>query len=82
MGTTTQLLNNRKKIWRIEKFSLSLSMKKYIVTFGFHSDDEGYITTNSKPITAKNPEEAEIKLKDQFESYEGVSCEIIAVKEA
>ena len=57
-------------------------MKKYIVTLGFHSDDEGYITTNSKHITAKNPEEAEIKLKDQFESYEGVSCEIIAVKEA
>ncbi len=53
-------------------------MKNFIVTFGFNSED-GWITTKSKPIPAENEEEASLKLKDQFESYEGESCEIISV---
>ena len=51
----------------------------YIVTFGFNGD-EGYQVVNSKPIFAKSENEAELMLKDQFESYEGVSCEIISTK--
>ena len=56
-------------------------MKKYIVTFGFYSD-EGYTTGKSKPIQAENADEAAIMLKDQFESYEGIPCTIISVNEA
>ena len=51
----------------------------YIVTFGFNGD-EGYQVVNSKPIFAKSENEAELMLKDQFESYEGVSCDIISTK--
>jgi hypothetical protein len=51
----------------------------YIVTFGFNGD-EGYQVVNSKPIFAKNENEAELMLKDQFESYEGQSCDIISTK--
>jgi hypothetical protein len=53
-------------------------MKNFIVTFGFNSED-GWLTTKSKPIPAENEEEAGLKLKDQFESYEGMSCEIYSV---
>ncbi len=56
-------------------------MKKYIVIFGFDSD-EGYTTGKSKPIQAENADEAAIMLKDQFESYEGIPCTIISVNEA
>jgi len=51
----------------------------YIVTFGFNGD-EGYQVVNSKPIFAKSENEAELMLKDQFESYEGQSCDIISTK--
>jgi hypothetical protein len=50
----------------------------YIVTFGFEGDD-GYKTVKSKPIYASNEDEAAIMLKDQFESLEGMSCDIISV---
>lgn len=55
-------------------------MKKFIVTFGFNSD-EGYQVAKSKPIGAENSQEAEIKLKDQFENLEGIPCEIITTNE-
>jgi hypothetical protein len=51
-------------------------MKEYIVTFGFNGD-EGYQTATSKPIQALSEHDAEIELKDQFESLEGISCHII-----
>lgn len=51
----------------------------YIVTFGFNGD-EGYQVVKSKPIFAKSENEAELMLKDQFESYEGQSCDIISTK--
>jgi len=47
-------------------------------TFAFMADGEMY---TSKPIEADNEQEAAIKLIDQFESYEGVSCEIISTLE-
>lgn len=56
-------------------------MNKYIVTFGFEDQDEGeYRIAKSKPIPAENEDEACIKLKDQFESMEGIPCEIHSVK--
>ena len=55
------------------------SKNYYIVTFGFNGD-EGYQVVKSKPILASNENEAEIMLKDQFESYEGTSCDIITVE--
>jgi len=55
-------------------------MKSFIVTFGFNSD-EGYAVKESKPISAKDANEAELTLKDQFESYEGIECSIIATRE-
>lgn len=54
-------------------------MKKFIVTFGATIDDEYQVLT-SKPIEAEDEQEAEIKLKDQFESLEGEPCTIISVK--
>lgn len=55
-------------------------MKKYVITFGFLGDDD-YIVTTSKPIPAADEESAMIMLQDQFESHEGIHCDIIAVKE-
>ena len=51
-------------------------MKEFIVTFGFNGD-EGYQVVDSKPIQADTEQGAEIKLKDQFEMLEGISCNII-----
>jgi hypothetical protein len=53
---------------------------KYKIRFGY-SSDEGYVTAESKPIAATSEQEACEKLKEQFESYEGVGCEIISVVE-
>lgn len=56
-------------------------MQKYIVTFGFEDPDDGeYQIVKSKPILAENEDEACIMLKDQFESMEGMPCEIHSVK--
>lgn len=55
-------------------------MKKFIVTFGFNGD-EGYQIVKSKPIPAKDEDEACITLKDQFEMTEGISCNIISAAE-
>lgn len=51
----------------------------FIVKFGFNGDD-GYQVVESKPILAQDENEAAAMLKDQFESLEGMSCEIISVK--
>jgi len=53
-------------------------MSKYVVTFGFNGDN-GYEVVKSKPITANTDDEAGNMLKDQFESYEGIHCDIISV---
>ena len=45
-------------------------MKEYLIVF-----NGGQC---SKPILANNSEEACEKLKDQFESFEGIPCDIIA----
>ncbi len=55
-------------------------MKNFIVTFGFNGD-EGYQVVKSKPIPAKDEQEACITLKDQFEMTEGISCTVISVEE-
>jgi hypothetical protein len=55
-------------------------VKNYKIQFGY-SSDEGYITAVSKPIPATSEQEACEKLIDQFESLEGVGCEIINVEE-
>lgn len=51
----------------------------YVVVFGFEGDD-GYTQAKSKPILAKNEDEAAEKLQDQFHSYEGIEPDIISVK--
>ena len=53
-------------------------MNEYIVTFGFNGDD-GYEVVKSKPISAEGEIEACIVLRDQFEMYEGIQCDIISV---
>lgn len=55
-------------------------MKEYIVYFGFNCDGE-YVSTKSKPILAESDQDAAIKLIDQFESYEGIPCEVYTVEE-
>lgn len=55
--------------------------KQYIVTFGFTNDEGEYVTQRSKPISAENGDEASILLKDQFECFEGIPCDIISVTE-
>ena len=59
---------------------INTTMKRFIVTFGYQSD-EGYQLGKSKPIPAKDANEAELTLKDQIESYEGVECDIISTNE-
>ena len=54
-------------------------MNKYIITFGFQDEDD-YQIAKSKPISAKDEDEACILLKDQFESLEGMDCDIRSVK--
>lgn len=54
---------------------------KYIVTFSFQGDDGETKIQKSNPIEAEDANEATIKLKDQFESFEGISCTIISTKE-
>jgi hypothetical protein len=53
-------------------------MNSYIIKFGFHGDD-GYEVCWSKPIEAVSEHHAVYKFTDQFESYEGISCDIISV---
>jgi len=53
-------------------------MNSYIIRFGYH-DDGGYVVCNTKPIPADNENDAVYKFTDQFESYEGISCDIISV---
>ena len=54
-------------------------MNQYIITFGFQDEDD-YQIAKSKPIFAKDEDDACILLKDQFESMEGIDCEIIRAK--
>lgn len=54
-------------------------MNYYIITFGFNSDD-GYKVVNSRPIYAKDEDEATEKLIEQFENYEGIPCEVYGIK--
>jgi len=56
-------------------------MNYYVVTFGFSDPDGGdYQITKSNPILAENEDTACILLKDQFESMEGIDCEVFSVK--
>jgi len=56
-------------------------MQEYIVTFGFEDPDNGeYQIAKSKPILAENEDAACNLLKDQFESVEGMPCDIRSVK--
>jgi len=72
-------------IYEGQKVPLDLPMLEekennyYIIKFGFNDDGE-YKVVNSKPIYAQNEEEAAYKLRDQFESYEGISIEIISIE--
>lgn len=53
--------------------------KEYTITYGFQSDSGQYTTSKSKPIPAASANEAAIMLKDQFESFEGLPCDIISI---
>jgi len=56
-------------------------MNYYVVTFGFSDPDGGdYQLSKSNPILAENEDAACILLKDQFESMEGIDCEVYSVK--
>jgi hypothetical protein len=56
-------------------------MNYYVVTFGFDDPDGGdYQISKSNPILAENEDNAAILLKDQFESMEGIDCEVFSVK--
>ena len=56
------------------------SKSYYVVNFGFYDDNEGeYRVVKSKPIYAESEQDAAIKLKDQFETLEGIQCEIFSV---
>jgi hypothetical protein len=56
-------------------------MNYYVVTFGFSDPDtDEYQITKSNPIASENEDEACILLKDEFESMEGIDCEIYSVK--
>jgi len=54
-------------------------MEKFIVEFGYHQEGGEYVVRSSKPIPAKDEQEASWLLKDQFESFEGEECNIISV---
>jgi hypothetical protein len=54
-------------------------MEKFIVTFGYQQDGGEYVVQSSKPIPAKDEQEASWILKDQFESFEGEECNIISI---
>ena len=51
---------------------------QYVITFAFDGD-LGYMVQHSKPIAANDEQEACQMLIDQFESYEGIPCNIIGV---
>lgn len=53
---------------------------RYVVYFGFNSDDGEYKVQKSNPIDAESEDDAARKLKDQFESYEGTECTVISVE--
>ena len=56
-------------------------MKKYVITYGFHDQDENdYRIGKTKSINAKDEDDASIKFKDQFESFEGIPVDIIKVE--
>jgi hypothetical protein len=56
-------------------------MNYYVVTFGFSDPDGGdYQVTISNPILAEDEDTACILLKDQFEAFEGIDCEVFSVK--
>ncbi len=54
------------------------NMEKFEITFGFNNDGE-YIISKTNPILATDEQEACYKLIDQFESYEGIPCDVISV---
>ncbi len=54
-------------------------MNTYIITFGFNNDGE-YEVQQSKPIKAESENEAIWKLQDNFETYEGIPCDVISVE--
>lgn len=54
-------------------------MEKFIVKFGYYEEGGNYAVQSSKPIPAKDEQEASWILKDQFESFEGEECTIISI---
>lgn len=53
-------------------------MNEYIVTFGFNGDN-GYEVLKSKPIPSETDTDVCNTLREQFEMYEGIQCDIISV---
>lgn len=64
---------------RDEKYAHGGSLHQYIVVFQYNDDGET-ITAKSKPIPARDENEAAMILHEQFETYEGRECYIITVK--
>jgi hypothetical protein len=63
----------------MKKYAFGGALSYFIVVFQYNDDGE-MITQKSKPILAKDENEAAMKLKEQFENFEGTTCHIIIVK--
>jgi hypothetical protein len=55
-------------------------LSNYEVIFQYEDYDGETRTAKSKPIKAHSEDEAAIMLIDQFESYEGIDCNVLYVK--
>lgn len=78
--TTSTYFKNKEDAEKfISTISKHFQQEYYLVTFGYKGDD-GYEIVTSKPILANSEEEASMKLKQDFEMNEGISCDIISVK--
>ena len=53
-------------------------MKEFVITFGLYNDGE-YMVTKSKPIPANDEQQACEILRNQVESYDGETCDILIV---
>lgn len=63
----------------MKKYGSGGALTRYIVVFQFNDDGE-LVTAKSKPIPARDEDDAAMILKDQFESLEGKECYILTVK--
>ena len=68
------------KVDTLKKYADGGIIQTYEVTFQYMDDDGVLVTAKSKPIKARDENEAGTMLQDVFEAYEGRDCDIINVK--